>query len=110
MSITIATAEDCASNYGVFEVQGSQPEPYVVSFSGSEGPAHCTCPAYKFSGEKMHCKHIDEVYKGACFYNPQWHDGNTDPSYRPVDYTYTQFSDSKCKRCGDRMVYVRRAF
>jgi hypothetical protein len=110
MSISIETAEDCASNYGVFEVEGSNGKVYTVTFTGSEGPAFCSCPAYKFSGEKMDCKHIKQVYEGACFYNPQWNDGNSHPKYKPEEYSYTQFSEHACPKCGGPSVYVKRAF
>jgi hypothetical protein len=106
MSVTIATAEDCASNYGTFEIQGSKGDTYQVTFSGSEGPAHCTCPGFKYRGD---CKHIAEVYGGACLYNPQWHDGNSEPEFRPVQIHNQQFGPSTCK-CGGPMVLVRRAF
>lgn len=104
--VTTVTAEDCASNYGIFEVEGSSGDTYTVSFAGSEGPAHCTCQGFKFRGD---CKHVKAVYDGACLYNPQWHDAKEDPTYRPVDYGYANFSKSKCV-CGDKMVYVKRVY
>ncbi len=109
MPADIVTLEDCASNYGVYEVVGSQGDVYTVTFSGSEGPAHCTCKAYKYSGAEMHCKHISQVYENACMYNAQWHDGNADPSARPTDFTYDIFSKNPCPVCAGMMVYVRRA-
>lgn len=105
MSYEVVTLEDCASNYGSFEIEGSNGNTYTVTFSGSEGPAHCTCQGFKYRND---CKHIEKVYKGACLYNPQWKDANPNPTYRPVSYNYTQFSDNKCE-CGDKKVYVRRA-
>ena len=109
MSIDIVTMEDCASNYGVFEVPGSKPgTSYIVTFNGSEGPAHCTCEGYRWSGKLKSCRHIKLVYDLACLYNPQWHDSNENPKLKPVSYTYDRFSRSKCA-CGGPMVYVRRA-
>ena len=115
MSIDIVTMEDCASNYGVFKVPGSKPgTEYTVTLHGSEGPAHCTCEGFRWSGELgqlrdlKSCKHIKQVYDQACLYNPQWHDSNENPKLKPVSYTYDHFSRSKCA-CGGPMVYVRRA-
>lgn len=106
MSIDIVTMEDCASNYGVFQVPGSKPGvTYTVTFSGSEGPAHCTCKGFEHRGD---CKHIKYVWDNACLYNPQWKDSVENPKLRPVDYTYTAFSPNKCA-CGDKKVYVKRA-
>lgn len=107
MPAEITMMEDCASNYGVFEVQGSTGT-YTVSFSGSEGPAHCTCPAFKYSGTEQTCKHIKKVWDEACFYNPQWHDANPEPAIRPKDYTYDAFTGGTCV-CGGPLVAVRRA-
>jgi hypothetical protein len=106
--IDIVIMEDCASNYGVFEVEGSRGAKYSVTLNGSEGPADCTCPAYKFSGERRDCKHVARVFAEACLYNPQWHDAKEAPTLRPKDYTYSCFTNSKC-RCGGPMVAVRRA-
>lgn len=108
MSYDIVTMEDCASNFGVFEITGSKGDTYTVTFSGSEGPAHCTCPAYRFSGAEMHCKHVARVHDQACFYNPQWHEAHPEPILRPVGYTYEQFSGGTCE-CGGPLVYVKRA-
>lgn len=107
MSASIEMAEDCASNYGVYEVEGSKGDTYTVALYGSEAGGSCDCPGFKFRGD---CKHLAEVYEGACLYNPQWHDANPNPAVRPTAHTYTQFSkDGKCE-CGERTVYVKRAF
>ena len=106
MGVTIATAEDCASNYATFEIEGSTGTIYEVTFSGSEGPAHCTCEGFKYRHD---CKHISRVYEGACLYNPQWNEGKTDPEFRPTAIHYHQYGPSTCK-CGEKMVLVRRAF
>ncbi len=108
MGIDIITMEDCSSNYGIFEIHG-QTGTYRVNFNGSEGPAFCSCPAFKFSGAKQECKHIKIIWEKACLYNPQWHDGKENPTLRPRDYTYDAFSSNPCPCCGDAMVYVRRA-
>lgn len=105
MSIEIVTMEDCASNFGVFEITGSKGDKYTVSFTGSESQAHCTCLGFKHRRE---CRHLKQVWDEACLYNPQWHDGKDHPTLRPVSYTYDRFSDNTC-RCGGPMVYVKRA-
>src|SRR5262245_36826659 len=99
--------EDCASNYGCFEVEGSKGARYQVTFSGSEGPTHCTCPAFKFAPDKA-CKHILRVFNEACLYNPQWHDAKENPTMRPTSYGYERFTGNTCA-CGGPMVSVRRA-
>lgn len=46
-----------------FQVQGSAPEPYIVTFNQDEGvlTAYCTCPA----GENgTHCKHRINILQG----------------------------------------------
>jgi predicted nucleic acid-binding Zn finger protein len=106
--IQIVVMSDCASNYGVYKLKGSRGAEYTVSLGGSEGPGYCTCPAFKFSGAKMDCKHIRTVWDKACMYNPQWHDAKESPELRPVDYTYDAFTGEKC-RCGGPLVSVRRA-
>lgn len=110
MSIDIVVMSDCASNYGVYSVHGSKPGTvYTVTLSGSEGPAHCTCAAFKFSGEKQTCKHVSLVYKEACLYNPQWHDAKEKPGIRPVGYVYDRIVPGETCACGGPMVAVRRA-
>lgn len=110
-TLDIEVMLDCASNYGIFLVPSlSGPDViYTVSFNGSEGPAFCDCPAYKFSRDQ-HCKHIDMAWKGACMMNPQWCDGHQPVQFRPVAFTYDLTAqDSECPNCGGPMVYVRRA-
>lgn len=109
MPADIVTLLDCASNYGVFVITGST-DTYTVTFSGSEGPAHCTCKAFKFSGNDRDCKHIRQVWEQACLYNAQWHDGQANPELRPVEYTYDAIvPGNKCPACGGPVVAVRRA-
>ena len=70
----IIVMEDCASNYGIFEVESeSNPDvKYTVELYGSEGPAHCPCESFKYSGLNRECKHIRALWEGgACLYNPQ---------------------------------------
>lgn len=110
MSIDIVVMSDCASNYGVFHIPSSDGKSvYTVTLSGSEGPAHCNCKAFGFSGAKQTCKHVKQVYDGACLYNPQWHDANPNPRVRPVDYCYDAVVLDKTCECGGPMVAVRRA-
>jgi hypothetical protein len=108
MIAEIIVMEDCASNYGTFEVEGSKGKKYQVTLSGSEGPAHCTCPAFKFSGERQTCKHVEKVLNDACLFNPQWHDAKDGPQLRPIGYNYDAFTGSQ-RACGGPMVAVRRA-
>lgn len=107
MSYDVVTMEDCASNYGVFQVESSKAGLfYTVVFHGSEGPAHCECKGFEYKGD---CKHVDEVWNQACMYNPQWNDGKSDPELVPFTFTYESFSPNPCPACGGPMVYVRRA-
>ena len=108
MGYDIETKQDCASCFGVYDVTGSKGDQYVVSFHGETG-IHCTCPAFKFSGERRDCKHVHQVYKAACMYNPQYNQGKAEPAIRPRDYTYDAFSKQPCPACGGPAVYVRRA-
>lgn len=105
MPADIETMEDCASCFGVYDVKGSKGDKYTVSFHGETG-VHCTCPAFKYRHD---CKHVSQVYKAACMYNPQYNDGKPDPKAKPRDYTYDAFSERRCPACGGKMVYVRRA-
>ena len=111
MSYDIVVMEDCASNYGVFDVEGSRGAVHTVTLGGSEGPAHCTCPSFFYKpGEVFDktCKHTDLVIEEACLYNPQWREGKADPR-RPDRYLDRSFTGSKCPDCGGPMVAVRRA-
>jgi hypothetical protein len=105
MPAEIVTLEDCASCFGVYDVEGSKGDQYVVQFHGETG-VHCTCPGFKY---RQDCKHVSSVYKTACMYNPQYNKGKEDPTIRPRDYTYDQFSKTPCPACGGPTVYVRRA-
>jgi hypothetical protein len=114
MSYDIVVMEDCASNYGVFQVPGSKAGTmYLVSLLGSEGGASCGCAAFRFSKRPVYdrsCKHIARLWEGgACLYNPQWKDGTAKPEFRPVRYTYEAFTGGHCPACGGPAVAVRRA-
>lgn len=110
MPADIVVMSDCASNYGVFHVKSSDGKNvYVVSFNGSEGPAYCTCKAFEFSGAKRSCKHIEKIWKEACLFNPQWHDGKESPTIKPVGYNCDMFVTHRTCLCGGPMVAVRRA-
>ena len=109
MPAEIVVMEDCASNYGRFDVLSSDgTKHYEVSLHGSEGGASCTCPAFLYSGAQRDCKHIRRVWEQACLYNPQWRDAKAEPIMRPEAYTYEMFSETRCV-CGGPMVYVKRA-
>lgn len=112
MSYDVVTMRDCASNFGRFVVPSlSEPgKRYVVTLSGSEGPAHCTCKAFEFSRDR-NCKHVEMVWREACLYNPQWRDGKAKPGLSPEEFTYTEGigSDERCPACGGPTVLVRRA-
>ena len=105
MSYSVETAKDCASNYGVYEVEGSNGDIYTVAIYGESGIS-CDCRGFKY---KQDCKHCKAVYNGARMYNCQYRDATKDPEYRPKTYTYTEFADGECE-CGDKLVYVKRAF
>ncbi len=107
MSYSIETMEDCASNYGVFQVESSKPGIfYTVSMAGSEGLPHCPCKGFEY---RQDCKHINQVWEKACMYNPQWNEGKTNPELVPYSFTYESFSPHLCPACGGPMVYVKRA-
>jgi hypothetical protein len=106
MPAEIVTMQDCASNFGIYEVVGSRGSTYVVELGG-ESFATCTCLGFKYSKNQT-CKHLDQVYREACLYNPQCHDAKENPGIRPVRYSCEQFSGATCE-CGGPMVYVKRA-
>jgi hypothetical protein len=106
MPAEIVVMKDCASNYGVFRVQGSS-KVYRIAFHGSEQePSHFDCPGFK---NRRDCKHVREIWDRACLYNPQWRDGNPDPGLIPETYTVLDFTGTPCPACGGPTVYVRRA-
>lgn len=107
MSMDVEVMEDCASNYGNYEVAGSNGKTWRVSLNGAEGTVYCDCPSFKFSKEQA-CKHTDMVCREACLYNPQYGSAKAEPKIRPVSYNYDRFTKNKCA-CGGPMVAVRRA-
>jgi hypothetical protein len=114
MPADIVVMADCQSNYGVYKVRSdsNRRKFYTVSFGGSEGPAHCTCKAFQYSGPfgDQHCKHVERVWNGACMYNPQWCDGHQPVEFEPMDYNYNMVVEGEqCPNCGGPMVAVRRA-
>lgn len=112
MSVEIITVGFCPQYFATYSVAGSRGAVYTVSLSGGEGPAFCTCPAYKFSGQND-CKHISAVWKHACLYNPQWKDagpndlGEAGIVLDSLDEHRTY--DEPCPGCGGNMVPVRIA-
>ncbi len=116
MSATIETAAFCPQYYATFEVQGSKDNVYTVTLSGGEGPAHCTCPAFKYSGEpgEQDCKHVRKIWAHGCLYNPQWKDaGPNDLEDNGIQIASTDDShvieDEPCPGCGEPCVAVRIA-
>lgn len=111
MPAEIVPGEFCASWFGTYEVTGTNGTKYVVDLSGGEGPASCTCPAFKYAKGPVYdrtCKHIAQVHQEACLWNCQWHDGN-EVKMRPK-HTYGQvIPDSHCPNCNGPTVAVRIA-
>jgi len=113
MGYDIVPGEFCGSYYGHYEIKGSRGAVYHVTLGGGEGPAHCTCPSFKFfkgSTYDRTCKHIERVHAEACMWNCQWHEGNNPVKLRPVEvYSPNKIHDAKCKNCGGPLVAVRIA-
>lgn len=104
------TMIDCATNYGIYKIPGSKGKEHIVTMNGSEGKADCTCDDFKYRGWKTgKCKHIEQVWNQACMFNPQWHDGKTNPALVPVDFGRESFVTGSTCVCGGPMVAVRRA-
>lgn len=114
MPAEIVHAADCASLWGVYEVPSdSDPEKkYRVTLYG-ESAATCNCKAYEFfKGDAWDrtCKHINQVWNGACKYNINWGTGCEKPAFRPVAYSSPHIIEGKsCPSCGGPVVAVRRA-
>lgn len=114
MSVDIVTVGFCPQYFSTFAVKGSGTNWYTVSFNGGEGPAHCTCPAFKYSGEpgNQTCKHIRRVWKYGCFYNPQWKDaGPNDLEKHDIKILETDMGNwhENCPGCNQVMVAVKIA-
>lgn len=113
MGLDIEVVGFCADYLGVFYVPGSKKgDLWRVELSGPEGGAHCDCPAFKFSKGEVYdktCKHIEYVWKNACLYNPQWHDGGP-RKIKPNSYVdESRFLSDPCPCCGGPMFPVRIA-
>lgn len=111
MGIDIIPAVFCADYWSTFDVPGSKGKVWQVDWVGGEGPAYCNCPAFKYSKETPQtCKHLDEVFKKGCFWNPQWCDGNTkEMRPRPDSCSRSTVIGEKCPHCGGPVVAVRIA-
>ena len=113
MSIDIVTVGFCPQYYATYDVVGSKDNVYQVTLSGAEGPAHCTCPAFKYSGEfgDQTCKHVSRVWAHGCLYNPQWKPaGPNDLADQGIILTDSDDSRTygeKCPGCGEEMVAVK---
>jgi hypothetical protein len=97
---------DCASCFGVYEVPNSRGSGTYRVELGGENWSHCPCKGFEFRGE---CRHIGEVYKKACCWNPQYGEGKRNPELKPIEYTYDKFVSEPCPMCGGKMVAVIRA-
>lgn len=87
--LSIRTAYTCSQNEAwSASVRGSKGDMYTVRWSyqwkGDVQFAYeCTCPAFKFSKEKRHCKHIDQVMGKRCNWNQEL-DPTAVPWVRPT--------------------------
>lgn len=105
MPAEIVNSAFCADNFGVYDVLSSDGKTtYTVTMAGMS--AHCTCKGFQF---KQECKHITYVYRNACLWNPQWYDGNPDPTIRPKEYIEPLITGEECPVCGGPTVPVRIA-
>jgi len=64
--------ECCPQWYANYEVLSSRPnqQAYFVQLNGEHGPAFCSCPAFRYSGDygEQKCKHIAMVMNNGCLY------------------------------------------
>lgn len=114
MPAQIEPGEFCASYWASYEVPGSKPGTfYRVTLYGAEQRASCTCKAYEFACRRVAwddnptCKHIDYVWKHACMWNCQWHDGNAEVTLKPKAYfSQNVIAEEKCPNCEGPVVAV----
>jgi len=116
MPYSIETGSFCESWYAANEIPGSKGRTYRVTINGAEDYPHCTCPAFTyhkngFEDDYTHprCKHIERVFKEACLYNCQWHEGNKEVKLLPIEVHYSPRLAEKCPNCGGDTVPVRIA-
>jgi hypothetical protein len=107
MPAEIVNAEFCADYWATYEVLSSDGKTkYTVTFAGGEGGAHCTCKGFAY---RKDCRHISEVFKKGCFWNPQWYDGGS-REIKPTNYIDEDHHIStRCPKCGGPTVPVRIA-
>lgn len=103
----------CATNFGEYEISGSNGKVYHVSIDGASG-TFCDCPAYKYSKGEVYdktCKHIQQVWKEACMWNVQWFEGNNPHELLPASFNHSTLSGNgyNCPNCGGPTVPVRIA-
>ena len=97
---------DCASNFAIFEMPSRDGKSTYEVEIGGESYTRCPCRGFHY---RQNCHHLEELWRGACFYNPQWHDGREDPEYTPKSYTHPLVEGERCPACGGPMVAVLRA-
>lgn len=110
MPAEIVNSVFCAQYWATFEVPSSDGRTkYRVTLAGGEGQAHCECKAWEFAPvDGKDCKHIREVWKEACLWNPQWHDGGPN-TLQPVETYERKVPGEQCPACGGPVVPVRIA-
>lgn len=73
---TVATEGTCASWYSTFEIPSFNPKTpeakYTVYMFGPTRTGVCTCKAFRFSGPKRTCKHVDYINDHACLWSNDW--------------------------------------
>ena len=105
-----------ASNFDVKSSNGDAD--YLVTIHPYD-PPHCSCPAFKFSGEygNQDCKHIKKVRDCGCFYHPQFGELQTWNEFR-FEQNGIEWLNSggnvmepkkPCPGCGNPMIVVRVA-
>lgn len=107
MPIDVVVMEFCADYWSQFEVPTSRgTDEWIVTWDGPSVAAHCTCPAYKFSGARASCKHIDRTFLEGCFYNPQVGIGGA-ANLRPVRVPTNVVPGGECPKCKGPTVAVQ---
>lgn len=116
MPAEIVTGRFCASWFSDFYVPSSSSQAiYKVSMGGTSH-VHCTCPAFRhFRGAEYDrtCKHIAEVFAGACLWNEQWRSGpeSGEITCWPIEGScdYQMVPGESCPTCGGPVCPVKIA-